>query len=250
MIKISERLFSFPPYLVTSWEHVSSLEGRHQPDEKVVLLFHMNTGLSVELPALAKSTVEAIFVAFQNYHEQRQIIRLKLKSALASSAMNFPLPLAEGSAMGLGLAIPLSGLPNLASGASALMPLIQNLRHNPQLKDLPSLPSDLLEKIAYTARELFNQDPDTEMPTPVAGCHCMHCQMARAIQTGIEQAGERVDEHELRFSTWHIHSLSPVHYLVVSTNDPSQCFDVKLKPEIACSCGMPTCPHIEAVLRS
>lgn len=264
MIKISDRLFSFPPHLVTTWEHIHSLEGKYQDNDNVTLTFHMNTGLYVELPALPKSTVDAIFVAFQNFHEHRHTIRLKLKNVLASSAMNFPLPegphLGMGLNMGLnmgmttgmnlGIAVPLSMVSPLANPSSSLVPLVQNLRHNPELKDLPSLPSDLLEKIAHTARELYSQDPDLEMPTPIAGCHCMHCQLARAVQTGAEQAGEPVNEQELRFSNWHVHPLGASLYYVVSTMDPSQSFEVQLKPEITCSCQASACVHIEAVLRS
>lgn len=260
-MKITEHLFSFPPFLITSWEHVSSLEGHPNNENKVTLTFHMTTGLSVELPEISKESSDAVFQAFVNYHEHKQQIKQRLKQAISNSLMNqsFSIdsllnsqnPALDSSFM----AIPFQMFgdipaPTTAPAEFSLNHLTNNLRHNPQMKDLPVLPRELLKKVAQTARELFNHHSSLELPMAHTGCHCMHCQIARAIQIGLEQAGVEVTANELRFSQWHIHLLSNEHFLVVSTTDPSECFDVKLKPQIECSCTKPTCAHIEAVLRS
>jgi hypothetical protein len=261
MIKITEHLFSFPPFLITSWEHVSSLEGHPGNEDKVVITFHMTTGLSVELPEISKESSQAVFQALINYHEHKQLIKQRLKNAIANSLMNqsFSIdsllnpqnPSPDSSFMAIPFQI-IGDMPNPTVNPSdfSLNHLTNNLRHNPQMKDLPVLPRELLKKIAQTARDLFNEKSSLELPAAHTGCHCMHCQIARAIQIGMEQADVEVQPSDLRFSQWHIHLLSNEHFLVVSTNDPSECFDVKLKPQIECSCAMPTCPHIEAVLRS
>lgn len=258
MIKITDRLFSFPPHLVTPWEQVSSIEGKSFSENETIVIFHMTTGLSIELPALPKDKVKAIFEAYELYHDQRALIKVRIRNTLTEPSAGLPganiipAPLSSNTTPPvMGVAIPLSMFHEVSPLSSAsLSQLAQNLRHNPEMKDLPNLPQSLLEKIARTARDLFNEDSSFELPTPHAGCCCMHCQLARAAQCGLEQAGENVSEEDLRFSRWHIHPLSLDHFLVVSTENPSECFDVRLKPHVECSCKENGCAHIDAVLRS
>lgn len=256
MIKITDRLFNFPPFLITSWEHVSSLEGHLSTDSQVTLTFHMTSGVCVELPPLNRETADLAFKSFLNYQDQKNHLKQRLKHAFASSLLNNPLsndPLLNLQSSlfdGSFLTLPLAQQQTNPSPFPSIDQIASNLKHNPEMKDLPAMPYELLKKIAQTARDIFGRDTSLELPTPHTGCHCMHCQIARAIHIGMEQAGSEVQENELRFSNWHIHLLKNDHFLVVNTSNPSECFDVKLKPKIECSCQMSTCAHIEAVLRS
>lgn len=240
-MKITDKYLSILPHLCVAWDQVSSIHGENLANGQVSLSLHLLSGKESRLPPVESSIAERIFLAFQSFQEKRDQIRLRIRQ----------LPIAPESP--LGLAMPISLIQNLANPLSSMEQIASNLKHNPQMSELPPLPHELLEKIAQTTRTLYQNSEISDaidLPQPEPGCHCLHCQVARAVQGGMEHADMQVSEEDLKFTQWHIQANGPDNYFVTSAADPSERYRVQLKPSVYCSCEQPACPHIEAVLRS
>ena len=131
------------------------------------------------------------------------------------------------------------------------------LQHNPEQANSPDLPPDILEKIAHLSKTLGIEDPNT-VPKPEPHCNCMHCQIARAMQTGLngelpetkEEQEEIVSDEDLKFKTWDVAQTGEKLYSVTNPLDAKEHYNVYLGDPIGCTCGENHCEHIRAVLNT
>ena len=116
--------------------------------------------------------------------------------------------------------------------------------HDPNLKDSPDLPKELLEKVVGVARALGGAVFADNQPH----CNCPYCQIARAILPA--ELEEQVSDDELHFREWDLKELRPDLYEVTNPLDPTESYQVFLGTPIGCTCGKSNCEHIRAVLNS
>lgn len=233
-MKITDLYLSFPPHLIVGWQHVSAIQGDPLPNDLTRLTIYLSHAGQITLPEISTLEATAIFNAFQRFQENRPTLKIRMHNL---SAMTGERMLPEASVMH-------------TMGPISYDQLSRTLQHDPQQKDLPALPNDVLLRIAHTARVMFTNEEGTLLPQPRPHCHCMYCQIARAIQGGMEQSQDVVSEDDLRLCEWKIQQIVPDRYIVSSASDPLQEHEVHLKPTVSCSCGLDHCVHVEAVLRS
>lgn len=227
-MKITDQILSIPPYLSTSWENIGAI---HMENGALVVV--LVDGGRVPLPHLDDETIERIFKAHETYLEQSEEDSDEDEDDSASS-LSFPFNLA------------MSAFDNMG----------QILQHNPEQRSAPSLPHEMLERVASVVGML--QPSDLKMlPTPEDGCNCFHCQIARAMQGATGQHAHiqgtedvEVSDDDLRFRSWDIEQLGDQLYKVQNPLDQSEVYQVFLGKPVGCTCGKEGCEHIEAVLRS
>ncbi len=217
-MKINDKILNIPPYISTSWENINSLFTQNG-----YLIVILKSGAKIEIPNLKQETIDKIF----KIHSK--VLENKTKP---KTFISFGLP-----------SLPMDNLESLSSA----------MQHNPEQKDSPDIPSEIINKIAKVAK-LFAEDASMDIPKPVENCNCMHCQIARALQIGNgihpENLDEEVDEKELKFRDWDIFEEGSHLYKVVNRLDEKEYYNVFLKEPIGCTCGKKNCEHIKAVLNS
>lgn len=229
-IKINDKVLCLPPFISTSWDQVRCLKIEIEPlSGREVIVISLTDGTLVKLADLGEPLTEAIFTAHLRYLEsQAPTSRDPLMNILEQAKKN------ERSGFGL-------------EGFSAL------LHHNPEQRDLPPLPAEMLSKIAAAAKTI-TADEAQILPKPEPNCHCIHCQVARTLQDGVaffdEMGGEPVKDEELSFRIWNIAPLGDKLFQVSSTESPHEHYNVFLGSPVGCTCGMSHCEHIRAVLNS
>ena len=130
------------------------------------------------------------------------------------------------------------------------------LQHNPEQADGPDLPPEVLEKITQLSKAMGIDDPEAA-PKPEPHCNCMRCQIAKAMQAGLEkeerpaeEPEEIVSDEELKFCSWDIKQTEDKLYCVTNRLDEKEHYHVYLGDPIGCTCGQTHCEHIRAVLDS
>lgn len=242
-MKINPKILSIPPYISTSWKNIASLHvENHHP--MLVLVITLLSGARIEVPHLEPSMLESIFAAHASFMEQDE--RSTQPKTPPRTPLNFPI----GQEQVLSLGLPLKG------GLAGIEHLGSLLQHNPEQADSPDLPSDVLEKIAALSKTLGIEDPNA-VPKPEPHCNCMHCQIAKALQTGLNDSGQENNEQEevvsdadLQFKTWDIAQTGEKLYQVTNPLDAKEQYNVFLGEPIGCTCGQNQCEHIRAVLSS
>lgn len=227
-MKIDKNIFSYPPYISTSWSKVSALHMKE--DSLVVTLAGGNT---VVIPDISGELIEKIFDAHAAYLDDN----IKVKSrTLEGFGGDFP--------MKFGITGP--------NGTGA------PLQHNPAQADMPNLPEEILEKIRSIAKVIGPDDPAT-IPKPEPHCNCMHCQISRTLNSalGITDIYAKDDEEEidiapedLHFQQWEIIQKNDKLYVVTNKLDRDEQYNVFLGHPVGCTCGRSGCEHILAVLKS
>jgi len=233
-IKINDKIFCFPPYISTTWEHVKSLQVENDLISRTdVLVITMSDGSRVKIPHLDQKIIHAIFAAHLKFIEQ-----LSTPATLAQS------PVAE-----------LSGFP-LKLGITGIEGLNQALQHNPAQAELPDLPEEIIGKIAAIAKIVGPEEIEA-LPQSHEGCNCLHCQIARAIHNSTEssieaphETEEIVTDEDLRFRLWDISQNGEKLYTVSNPLDSQEQYSVYLGEPIGCTCGQHNCEHVRAVLNS
>jgi hypothetical protein len=142
-------------------------------------------------------------------------------------------------------------------GFSSFDGLGSALQHNQAQANAPDLPPEILQKIAAIAKIVTPED-QAALPKAEAHCNCIHCQIARAITTGVENKVQEpplqeeaiVADEELTFQPWDIKQTSDKLYLVTNREDSHEKYSVYLGEPVGCTCGKPGCEHILAVLKS
>ncbi len=237
-MKINENIISIPPYVSTSWENVSSIR-----KEGADVIISLKDGSTVLVPGLDEAACLRLFELHEEIMERPA--QPKPMEALGLEGSTGPL----GSAFSLGM----TG----ADGISAA------LAHNPEQKDGPDLPPEMLTKITQVAKLVLPDDP-AALPTPEPLCNCMFCQIAKAISKGMGHGGddqtmietaqteeeEEISEEELSFSEWDIKQVDDKLFEVTKKLEPNEHYRVFLGEPVGCTCGSQHCEHILAVLRS
>lgn len=222
-MKINDKILNIPPYISTSWDNITSLF----TEKEDLLIVILKNGQKIRIPHLTKDMIEEIF----RIHSKV----LETKSSPKTS-ISFGLP-----------TLPTSGaFGGLESFSSAM-------QHNPEQKNAPDIPLDVINKIANIAK-LFAEEANMDIPKPIDNCNCMHCQISRALQIGMgvnpENLDAEVDEKDLKFRDWDIFEEGTSLYRVVNPLDENEHYSVFLNDPIGCTCGQKNCEHIKAVLNS
>ncbi|NGX33751.1 MAG: hypothetical protein K1060chlam1_00092 [Candidatus Anoxychlamydiales bacterium] len=221
-MKINDKILNIPPYISTSWDNITSLFT--QNDFLVVIL---KNGAKIEIPKIQPEMIEEIFKIHSKVLEGK---------SKPKTSISFGLPSILPS-------MPTAGLESFTSA----------MQHNPEQKDAPDIPSDIINKIANIAK-LFAEEANMDIPKPVANCNCMHCQISKALQIGMginpENLDAEVDEKDLKFRDWDIIEEGAHLYRVINPLDEKEHYSVFLKDPIGCTCGKKNCDHIKAVLNS
>lgn len=242
-MKITPKVLSIPPYISTSWAQVHSIY-MHQQD----LIVCLRDGTTIAIPSLPPSDIEAIFQAHSTFLEN------STKNGLQDSPSIHPTPHPFPGLEGMG---PLHfNLENMETFSSAL-------QHNPAQAHMPSLPQELLNKIAAIAK-IVAPGEIQNLPKPEPHCNCPHCQIARTIHGQANEPpshevpdaiaqkdeDEPINEQDLNFQQWEISQIGDQLYSVVSRLDPQEKYNVYLGNPVGCTCGVSGCEHILAVLKS
>lgn len=216
-MKINKEMLNIPPYISTSWENIISLFTANN-----FLIIVLKDGSKIAVPNLKENLIEIIFDAHAQY----------LENKTKKPTLNF-------------------GLASLDNGS--MDSLSYALQHNPDQKNAPDMPPDLIKKIANLAK-IFVTEANLDMPKPEPDCNCLHCQIAKALQLGmgvnLENLDEAVKDEDLKFRTWDIKEVGPKLYTVTNPLDPNEHYSVFLEEPLGCTCGEKNCEHIKAVLNS
>ena len=235
-IVINERLLSIPPRLSVSWREVSSL---YQKSESLHIV--LKGGEQIVVDDLEAELLDTIFHHHALFLEKRAEERHREMLGPAGLAKWAP-PFAEGGETMMKI-----GLPPL--DAMGMM-----VEHNPEQKDAPPLPADLLEKVSGVIR-LLTDDPEG-LPKPEGDCQCFHCQIARALHPAsekvevIEPLDEVISMDDLMFSDWEVEDAGEKLFKVKNKLDPEESYSVFLGSPVGCTCGRLNCEHVVAVLKS
>ena len=240
-MKITDKIISIPPYISTSWEKVSSM---YKQEEKLIIC--LKDGSQVAIPSLSEEVITQLFTNHATYLEQHPVEQKPVQNIVSGPLAN---PLAN---MEQFMQMPLKIVFGTLESA------LQALQHNPNQRNLPPLPPEIMAKVSAIARMIPQEDIQA-MPAPEQNCMCMYCQIIRSLKgdqvtettAHPQQANEEeaVSDEELRFEEWDITSTGDKMYLVTNKLDPSEQYTVFLGDPVGCTCGKPHCEHIVAVLR-
>jgi hypothetical protein len=252
-MKITDKMISIPPYISATWDKVHHM----QIVEDDILLIMLNNGYEANLTNLEPKVVNAIFAAYERWVERQN--NPKILSELMKP------PTMKGS---FHIGNPEGGMV-MEAGLPFQLPNGSPLEHNPDHRNFPDIPKEIVEKIAKVASIVAPADPDA-LPKAEPHCNCMFCQISRAISNGVGEKQEDrnksssftdfsspppANQSELAFSAladtngWSVQQSAedPKLYIVVKEDE---LHEVVLGETIGCTCGQPHCEHIEAVLRS
>lgn len=233
-MKINDKILSIPPYISTSWSYIKSLQMKGP-----FLVITLMGGESINIPNLKGDIIEQIFAAHANYLENRSENPKEQSGSFTQTIFNpetteMPFKLGIGSIDGLG----------------------NPLMHNPNQKDAPDIPKQILQKIATIAKIISPEDISA-MPKAEPHCNCLHCQIARTINNVVdpahtthEEQEEVVKDDELAFQQWDVSQTGDNLYNVINRLDTQEKYSVYLGHPVGCTCGKSTCEHIVAVLKS
>lgn len=233
---INSNILHIPPFISTSWKSVASI---HMNGTSLVIV--LTLGHSVSIPNLQSGTIEQIFGMFSSYME-KGVTQEKIQNPLAQALLNAN-EIGSDSPFRFGFS-PMDGI------GSAL-------QHNQAQANSPDLPAEILDKIAAIAK-IVSPDDQAALPKPEPHCNCMHCQIARAINSGAQSQREEepeqtepvVNDDELNFQTWEIQQTGNQMYTVTNKIDSLEKYTVYLGNPVGCTCGNSGCEHILAVLKS
>ncbi|MBJ7449429.1 MAG: hypothetical protein JHC93_03610 [Parachlamydiales bacterium] len=230
-MKINEKVFCFPPYISTTWDHIRSLQVETDPISRTdLLVVTLADNVKVKIPHLDQKILQAIFAAHLKFIENGAEEKIVSQG---SQSTGIPFKLGIGNLENLGAA----------------------LQHNPEQKDMPDMPADMLEKITSIAK-IVGPEEAMNMPKPEYGCNCLHCQIAKAIHNTLPQdeiasnEEDEVTEEDLRFKVWDIMQNGEKLYTVTNPLDAQEQYNVYLGDPVGCTCGDKNCEHIHAVLKS
>jgi hypothetical protein len=241
MMKITDRYLSIFPNLCVAWDQIISLQGSHIDGDKIELLVTVIPNQPIKLPILSIIAAEKIFEAYQGFQDKKDHVRIKIRQ----------IPLNFDVNNSLGVQLPPLLFQGQSNFLNAIEQLSTSLKHNPQMSDLPDLPSELLEKISHAFKDLQlanEAEENAPLMQPYPDCKCLHCQIARSLQNGqLNSEQHSPISHE---NLWHVHAISKDEYFVSHTQNDGESHKVYLKPQVSCTCQQSGCAHIEAVLRS
>lgn len=245
-MKITPKILSIPPYLSTSWAQIQALYLKGS-DLVICLL----DGASIVIPGLKTQEIETIFQAHSIFTENA--LKPTEKPIQFLQMPNSQLTTSSLGQNTEGIAAMQLNFDNIEAFSSAL-------QHNSEQSHMPSLPQEVLKKIAAIAKIVAPEDMEN-MPKPEPFCNCPHCQIARAIHGQMEEEKketslsteheeEIVSEKDLVFQQWDIQQTGNQLYSVTNRLDTQEKYNVYLGHPVGCTCGASGCEHILAVLKS
>jgi len=242
-MKITDKIISIPPYISTSWEKVSSMYKKEN-----ALVICLKDGTNVTIEHLSEEIITQLFTNHATFLEhQSQEQKPRPEQKLHQGPTSTPLSNID-QLMQMPLKIVFGTLESVA----------QALQHNPNQRNLPPIPPEIITKVSALSRVIPPEDLQA-MPPAEKDCMCMYCQIIRILKGEAASHGshehmpasdeEIISDDELRFEEWDIQSTGDKMYLVTSKLDPNEQYTVFLGDPIGCTCGKPHCEHIIAVLR-
>jgi hypothetical protein len=223
-MKITNKILHLPPYISTTWENIESLSS----DDNCLIIYLKNTK-SIKIPNLPKQLRDLIFDSYSKHLESKTAISSPFSSSFSinpSSSLN-----------------PLGSIDSITSA----------MKHNPDQKDMPDLPKEVLKKI-ITITKIFSDETLIDIPKPENNCNCSYCQIAKAMQlaTGVneENLDEDVSDADLKFKLWDIKEQGDKLFIVTNPLDTNESYSVFLGDPIGCTCGSKNCEHIKSVLKT
>ena len=243
-MKINPKIFSLPPYISTSWNHVVALyckEGN--------LVVTLGDGDLIEIPDLKPDLIDTIFSAHAA-HLEHEIA----KEHFTRNSQN-PNKIPNGAAFPPILSGEASGDSPFRFAFSTLDGLGYALQHNPSQATAPDIPKEVLQKISSIAKIVAPEETDS-LPPPEPHCNCMYCQIAKAIHKEVlpqpitSTSEEAISDEELKFQEWEIIQTGDKMFSVSNKLDSIKKFNVYLGDPVGCTCGEAGCEHILAVLKS
>lgn len=246
-MKINSKIFNLPPYISTSWNKVAALHMNGS-----VLVVTLAHGEIINIPGLQPELIETIFNAHATFLEQESIrdpIQPQTPTGPAKTLHPFAQALMNAEQ---GMDLP------FRFGFSTFDGFGSALQHNPAQANAPDLPKEILQKITDIAKIVAPEDP-AAIPKPEPHCNCMHCQIAKAITSGLHLTTEQpqqlheephVTDEDLTFQQWDIRQTGDKMYSVANKLDLNEKYSVYLGEPVGCTCGKPGCEHILAVLKS
>lgn len=228
MSKINDKILSIPPYISTSWGHITAI---HMKDGQLVITLDDNSFVSI--PSLPPNIIETIFEHHAAYLERvnSEVVKQKLQKT-------DPLNIIGGTTFRFGMES-MDGLTNA-------------MQHNPEQANAPDLPQEMLQKISSISKILAPDD--ALLPKAEPSCNCFHCQIARAISGSTIpiqiQESHEVNDRDLTFQQWNISQTGDKLFSVTNRLDENEKYNVFLGEPVGCTCGQSGCEHIIAVLKS
>ena len=230
-MKINQKILSIPPYVSTSWKNVISLHY-----EGGILIIGLVNGSTIEIPGLDRTVLENVFAAHEHYLELEASGNLPQTGPapspvfppIDSALLNFP--------MQIGIDGEIGGM----------------LQHNSDASDSPDLPLEMLAKISSITKAMGFTNSD-QLPKPEPHCNCTHCQIMRAIraeETAAAEEDEEITDEDLHFRDWDIEQVGDKLFSVANPLQKDEYYRVFLGSPVGCTCGIPNCEHIKAVLNS
>jgi len=240
-MRINHKILSIPPYISTPWKNVLALKTA-KIEEKLELQITLSDGSSISIPETEDVIIEAVFTAHARYLDaEPQIAKVIPPSFLHS---------------GFGkLAVFSESESPLASDMTKMLSQISSFwEHDPEKGKAPDLPRDMIEQFKHVAGSLPFSDPQ-KLPQPEPHCNCPHCQITRALHTGLQvresfEEFEPVAEQDLNFPRWIIQSMPGQAYKVINPDNTDEYYFVSLASPLHCTCGAKNCEHMEIVLKS
>ncbi len=241
-MKINHKILSIPPYISTTWNNISSLTTEEQTDS-LTLHIALADGSSVSIPNINHDLVDAIFRSHVKYLEEESSSPNNNYAQASPASFLFD-AVKDPSPFVFDIPLPLGGFKTLTS----------ILQHDPEKKEAPELPKNIVNKITSITKTIGNIDIEA-LPKAEPHCNCPHCQIARSMRIAFEAPNEELEEEEvpaeeLSFKSWIIHPPENKIYKVIHPDNPQEEYSVFLGSPVSCTCGSNQCEHILAVLKS
>ncbi len=235
-IKINEKILSIPPYISTSWSHITALHIKGN-----LLVIVLIDGDTINIPGLSKETIELIF----NHHA----------TYLENESFNLSHPPSSPKKESLSSLLDQVTEPTIRLAFGSLDGLGAVMQHNPAQANAPTLPPELLQKISGIAKIIAPLE-DSLLPKAELSCNCFYCQIARALnpqndgEEELKPELEEIKDEELQFQQWNIIQTGNNLFSVINRLDDHEKYSVYLGHPVGCTCGKQGCEHILAVLKS
>ncbi|MEI8364889.1 MAG: hypothetical protein WCF65_00585 [Parachlamydiaceae bacterium] len=250
-MKITQNNLSIPPYLSTTWDQINAL---YVKDGSLVISLKDKSAITI--PGLTEPEIESIFTAHATFLETLLKLTQHIRERPPSSQ---PMQIIPGYPFPLPADIQGENIIPLRLNLDNIETLASSLQHTPSQAHLPDLPVDMVNKIAAIAKIVAPEEMQS-MPKPEAHCNCPHCQILRAIRGDSKEIPhehiheptkeEEVSPDDLSFQEWNIKQTGDRLYTVTNKLDELEKYNVFLGEPVGCTCGVPGCAHILAVLKS
>jgi len=250
-MKFSEKYLSIPPYISTSWSNVKALQMSGN-----LLVICLSDDSRIHIPDLDFEALEKIFEAHASYLENLSRTADLPPKLQVMKGLSNQLPSDIFLEQGIALPFRIGALPSIEALGAAM-------QHSLEHANAPDLPREVLKKIASIATIIAPTDIN-QLPQPEPHCNCPHCQIARAINEGVEcnispsfserhppqESDEEVCDTDLTFQQWDIHQSGERLFVVSNKLDKKESYRVFLGEPVGCTCGKSGCEHMLAVLHS